>query len=243
MGRVIGWFSAGDASAVACALVLKEHPDAIIARIIIPDELEDADRFTVDCERWYGRSIVRLQDPEKRSTEDVFRERRYIQGIHGAPCTGELKKEVRYAFQQPDDVHVMGFTSDETHRADDFRANNFELATDFPLIRAGLTKDDCHGIVRAEGILQNLMYRLGFPNGNCPGCVKGGMGYWNRVRIHFPAVFAARAALGKELNWRPFVYRKKRIRLDELPLTAGRHKEPGFDCSAFCQPALEKIRA
>ena len=142
--RHIGWFSCGDASPVACALLLKEQPGAIIARIIIPDELPDANRFTVDCERWYGRSILRLQDPEKRSTEDVFRKRRYVQGIKGAPCTGELKKAVRFAFQEPDDVHVMGFTADEQHRADDFQRNNFELTADFPLIRAGLTKDDCH---------------------------------------------------------------------------------------------------
>ena len=242
MSRIVAWFSAGDASAVACKLVLKEHPDAIVARIIIPDELEDADRFTADCERWYGKPILRLQDPGKRSTEDVFRQRRYVQGTAGAPCTGELKKAVRYAFQEPDDIHVFGFTADEQHRAENLRQNNFELEVNFPLIRAGLTKDDCHGIVRAEGIEQNLMYRLGFANGNCPGCVKGGMGYWNRVRVVFPHVFAARMALGKELNWRPFKFRGKRIGLHELPPDAGRHEEPGFECSAFCQPALDKIR-
>ncbi len=241
--RIVCWFSCGAASAVATALTIREHPNAIIARIIIPDEVEDADRFTADCERWYGREILRLQDPEKRSTEDVFRKRRYIQGVKGAPCTGELKKAVRFAFQKPDDIHVLGFTADEQHRADDFKHNNFELTTDFPLIRNGLTKNDCHGIIRAEGIEQLILYRQGFANGNCPGCVKGGMGYWNRIRAYYPEVFAARAALGKELNWRPFKYRGKRIRLDELPVTAGRHKEPSAECSSFCQPALTKIRS
>lgn len=247
--RVISWFSCGDASAVATKLALKDHRNVVVARILIPDEVgpngeDDWERFTIDCERWLGCDILRLQDPEKRSTDDVFRERRYMQGIAGAPCTGELKKAVRYGFQRSDDVHVLGFTADEQERADEFRKNNFELACDFPLIRYGLTKSDCHGIVRAEGIQQHLMYRLGFPNANCPGCVKGGMGYWNRVRVYFPAVFAARAARGKELGWRPFKYRGKRIGLHELPLAAGRrHKDPSFECSAFCQPALEKIRA
>lgn len=243
MTRTVAWFSCGDASAVATALTLKEKPEAIIARIIIPDEGADWDRFTADCERWYGRSILRLQDPQKRSTLDVFRERRYIQGIHGAPCTGELKKAVRFAFQQPDDIHVMGFTADEQERADEFRKNNFELETDFPLIRHGLTKDDCHAIVREQGIVQLIMYRQGFANGNCPGCVKGGMGYFNRIREHYPERFNALAELGKELNWRPFKYRGKRIRLDELPPNAGRHKEPGMECSSFCQPAIEKLRS
>jgi hypothetical protein len=111
--RIVGWFSCGDASAVACALTLKERPDAVIARIVIPDEHEDADRFHADCERWYGRQILRLQDPEKRSIYDVFEKRRYIAGIAGAPCTGELKKAVRFRFQQPDDIHIMGYTIDE----------------------------------------------------------------------------------------------------------------------------------
>jgi hypothetical protein len=242
MARVVGWFSCGDASAVACMLMLKEHSEAIIARIIIPDEVEDSDRFVADCERWYGRDILRLQDPECRSTEDVFEERRFISGIHGAPCTGELKKAVRFAFQRPDDVHILGYTVDEQDRADDFNRNNFELTCDYPLIRWGLTKNDCHAIVREEGILQHIMYRQGFENANCPGCVKGGMGYWNRVRIYYPDRFRRMCALGRKYGWRPFRYRGSRIYLDELPLDAGRRKEPGFDCSAFCQPALAKIR-
>lgn len=242
MSRVIAWFSCGDCSAVATALTLKENPTAIVARIIIPDEISDSDRYTADCERWLSIEILRLQDPQKRSTMDVFRKERYIQGILGAPCTGELKKAVRYAFQQPDDIHVMGYAAGEETRAIDFKRENFELKTDFPLIRHGLTKDDCHAIIRAEGIEQHLMYRQGFANANCPCCVKGGMGYFNRMRIFYPEKFAALAALGKELNWRPFRYQGKRIRLDELPPGAGRHKEPGFDCSAFCVPALGRIR-
>ena len=34
-----------------------------------------------------------------------------------------------------------------------------------------------------------LMYDLGYPNNNCIGCVKGGMGYWNHIRKDFPEVF------------------------------------------------------
>ena len=241
--RVLAWFSCGDASAVACALTLKEHPDAIIARIIVPDEHEDSDRFTTDCERWYGRSIVRLQDPEKRSIYDVFEKRRYIAGIAGAPCTGELKKAVRFAFQQPDDMHIMGYTIDERHRADNFRQNNPEIDCAFPLIEHQLTKDDCHAIVREAGILQHIMYQLGFENANCVGCVKGGAGYWNRIKIVFPERFWRMARLCRKLGVRLVRQDGKRIFLDELRPETGRLKGPTFDCSAFCQPALVKLRA
>lgn len=105
--RVLAWFSCGDASAVACALALKAHPEAAICRIILPNEHPDNDRFAADCARWYGREIIELQDPEKRSTWDVWEERKYIAGIAGAPCTGELKKAVRFAFQRPDELHVI----------------------------------------------------------------------------------------------------------------------------------------
>lgn len=30
------------------------------------------------------------------------------------------------------------------------------------------------------------MYDLGYANNNCIGCVKGGIGYWNKIRIDFP---------------------------------------------------------
>ena len=32
------------------------------------------------------------------------------------------------------------------------------------------------------------MYDLGYPNNNCIGCIKGGMGYWNRIRKDFPDI-------------------------------------------------------
>ena len=33
------------------------------------------------------------------------------------------------------------------------------------------------------------MYRLGYQNNNCIGCVKGGKGYWNKIREDFPETF------------------------------------------------------
>lgn len=242
--RVVCWFSCGDASAVATSLALKKWPDAIIARIVIPNEHPDNDRFAADCSRWWGRPILELQDPQKRTVEQVWEQRQFIAGIAGAPCTGELKKEVRYAFQQPDDLHVFGFTCEprEMKRAKRLSETNFECAMSFPLIEHGLRKSECHAIVRATGIELAAMYKLGFGNNNCIGCPKGGAGYWNKIRQHFPEVFARRAEQSRRIGARLAVQDGQRIFLDELRPTTGRQKnEVEFDCSSFCEPALELL--
>lgn len=243
MSRVVGWFSCGDASAVACALAIKKHPDAVIARIVIPSEHDDNERFAADCERWYGKPIERLASAEYADTWDVWESRKYIAGIAGAPCTAELKKAVRWKFERSDDVQVFGYTIEEKKRAETFRANNFEVNAWFPLIEQGLTKQDCHAVVRAQGIELPAMYRLGFQNNNCIGCPKGGAGYWNMIRDHFPAQFARMAALSKKLGARLIKQDGARIFLDQLrPETGRRTVEPSIECSPLCTITAEQVK-
>lgn len=244
MPRVIHWFSCGDASAVAVALGLRKYAEheCVVARIVIPSEHPDNDRFAADCSRWFGRQIVDLSSDEYADTWDVWESRRYIAGIDGAPCTTYLKKVVRKAFQRPDDIHVFGYTAEEAKRAEQFKSTNFELNVDFPLIDASLKKPDCHAIVRAAGIDLPAMYLLGFDNNNCIGCPKGGAGYWNMIRRHFPAQFERMAKLCRELGVRLVKQRGQRIFLDELEPATGRQKdEPVIDCSAFCEEAAADL--
>jgi hypothetical protein len=240
--RVVCWFSCGDASAVACKLALLQHPDAVIVRIHLDDEHEDNQRFAADCARWYGREIVTLRSSEYRDCFDVWEQRRYMSGVAGATCTGALKKAVRFEFQRPDDIHVWGYTADEAERAARFRRNNPELECEFPLVDRGLSKPDCHAIVRAAGIALPAMYLLGFPNNNCRGCVKAaGAGYWNLVRVHFPERFQRIAALSRQIGCRLVKLKGARIFLDELPADAGRKPEHEESCSPFCETTLAEI--
>jgi hypothetical protein len=238
--RVVGWFSCGDASAVACALALKTYPSAIVVRIIIPSEHPDNDRFAADCARWYGKEIQTVSDG--RSTWEVWEKRKYIAGIAGAPCTGELKKAVRFGFQQPDDVHVFGYTVEEVNRAERFRDENPEIDVFFPLIESRLSKADCHAIVRAAGIELPAMYRLGFDNNNCIGCPKGGAGYWNMIRRHFPEQFNRMSELSRRLGARLVKQDGQRVFLDELRPETGRQKdEVAIDCSPFCEATIKEV--
>ena len=190
MSRVVSWFSCGAASAVATKLALAKGP-VTIANCEVIEEHTDNVRFLKDCERWFGQEIQVLgNDKYGRSIYEVFEKTRYLVGPGGARCTGELKKAVREKYQQPDDIHVFGYTVEEISRVDDFIDANNDVKIITPLIDAGLTKSDCLAMVENAGIELPVMYQLGYKNNNCRGCVKAsGPGYWVKIRVDFPDYF------------------------------------------------------
>ena len=56
------------------------------------------------------------------------------------------------------------------------------------------------GMLWKAGIKQPVMYSMGYNNNNCIGCVKGGMGYWNKIRKDFPEVFAQMAQIERDVG-------------------------------------------
>jgi hypothetical protein len=209
-------------------------------------EHPDSDRYAADCERWFGKSIVTLTPPDGDHFA-VIRRTRYIKGPSGARCTRELKAMVRLRYQRPGDLHVFGFDASEQGRVEDFRENNRDLWFRSPLIEAGLGKEDCKRIVERAGIRLHRMYELGYANANCVGCVKGGIGYWNKIRTDFPSVFDEMARAERDIGHSILRHRggeKKGLPmyLDEIDPTAGRFEtdQPG-DCGVLCQAAIEKI--
>lgn len=150
-----------------------------------------------------------------------------------------MKKLVRRAFERPDDRQVFGFDAAEGSRAQKFRVNNPEVDVYFPLIEEGFSKQDCLQEVRDVGIELPVMYKMGYRNNNCIGCVKGQSGYWNKIRRDFPEVFARMARLERELNValnKSYAGDKKRKRvfLDELDPTVGRYEDLEIVCGLFC---------
>lgn len=239
-GRTVVWFSCGAASAVAAKLTLARQPDALIVYTDPGSEHPDNARFLCDCEAWFGRPVTRLRSERYHDTWQVWTERRFLVSPAGAPCTAELKRKVRFAFERPDDVQVFGYTAEEGHRADRFRDQNPGVTLATPLIEMGLTKDDCLGLIDRAGIELPAMYRLGYRNNNCIGCPKGGIGYWNKIRRDFPDVFDRMARLEREIG--ASVLREDARRggggslwLDELDPARGNHAdEPSFECSLVC---------
>ena len=254
--RVLAWFSCGSASAVAAKIALDTYPGRV--EVCYCDTLAyehpDNRRFMADVQQWLGVEIQILRSPDYTDIYDVFRRTRWLVGPGGARCTTELKKNVRTAYQRPDDVHVFGLTVDEAQRAERFRRTNHDLTIDLPLIRHHITKTDCHRAISAAGIEQPAMYRLGYSNNNCIGCVKGGTNYWNKIRRDFPEAFDRMAQMERELDTaickhEPVGPDGKRLRLrvflDELPPEAD-DGQLSFDmeCGVTCQTELRyAIRA
>jgi len=237
--RVVSWFSCGAASAVATKIALKQYPDMVIARCIVREEHPDNDRFATDCEKWFGKPITNLiAEKYDGSVYEVIRQRKYISGIAGAPCTMELKKRVREEFQLPNDRHIFGYCSEEQDRWDRFLdANNIDAIA--PLIESSLQHKDCLAMIQNAGIELPVMYKLGYQHNNCIMCVKAtGAGYFNKMRIDFPVQFTRMAETSRALGVRMVRDSGKRIFLDELPVGIGRYQdEPEIQCGIFCELA------
>jgi hypothetical protein len=242
--RQLLWFSAGAASAVAAKLVLAEkHDNVVVAYVDTGAEHEDNKRFIAECEEWFGSTIVMLKSDKYLDTWDVWEKTRFLVSPQGARCTTELKKKVRRTFEQPGDVQTFGYTVEEQHRADRFREQNPEINLRTPLIEHGLNKQDCLSMISRAGIEIPTMYKLGYSNNDCIGCPKGGMGYWNKIRVDFPDTFQRMAELERTLNVSVLRSGGKGLFLDELDPNRGNHAtEASFECSMFCQLAEENIK-
>lgn len=184
--------------------------------------------------------MLQLQHPKYRTVDDVIEGERYINGPRGAKCTQQLKLKQRKHFQRDGDIHVYGFDSSETDRAFEFKQRNPDLTVRTPLIERDLTKADCLALLKGQGIELPEMYRLGYRNNNCIGCVKGAMGYWNKIRVDFPQVFDRRAEQERGLGRSSITG----VFLDELEQGRGRYSsEPDISCSGVCVDAQREIEA
>jgi hypothetical protein len=244
MTRHLAWFSAGAASAVATKLALSTHDDVTIYRTDVGSEHPDNERFAADCAEWFGQEVRTLSVEKYADTWDVWERTGYLVGPTGARCTVELKKKARFMVERDYDVQIFGYTADprDAKRADRFRVLNPEVALETPLIDRGLTKRDCLAMIDRAGIELPAMYRLGYTNNNCIGCVKGGMGYWNKVRRDFPETFDRMAALERRLGHTVLRDDGQPLYLDDLDPARGNHAdEPDMDCSLLCVGAEREI--
>lgn len=274
--RYVMHFSCGAASAVAAKLMVAEWrsgitqrigapgirttemteeewgPDILIVNAFIQEEHADNRRFLDDVALWLGVAgipfpIKVLRDEKyDASTLQVFRKRRFMKNRFMAPCSHHLKREVLAKIAKPGDITCLGYTAEETDRAerleDLFPKEKFR----FPLIEQGLKKADCLALVERAGIELPEMYKLGYANANCIGCVKGGEGYWNKIRRDFPEQFIQIAEIQKEIGPGAYLFRDRktgdRYSLYDLPPNKGRYlEEPEISCGFLCAMAEEEM--
>lgn len=249
--RIVCQFSCGAASAIATKLTLAQYPASrvVIVNAFIVEEHEDNRRFAADCEKWFGQPIAVLRDTKYgASTKEVWRRKQYIKGQFGAPCSMELKRRLLATVSRPDDIAVIGYTLEEQDRFEELQQNFPDIHWDAPLIRAGLSHDDCLTMIRDAGIVLPMMYRLGYRNANCKGCPKGGQGYWQAIREDFPADFAEIMAIQEDigpgayfLRFRSGPREGERMSLKDLPAGKGDRSTPIGSCSFQCDQIEREI--
>lgn len=252
MDTIAVWFSCGAASAVAAKLTLEKYGSQYNVRVLnneVIEEGEDNRRFLRDCERWLGVEIEDVFNPKypNKSAEEVWDRRKAMSFRRGAPCTLELKKGARQAWERSNSVafHVFGFAAEEKSRHDRFVTT--ERSNVIPvLIDEGLTRQDCYEIIVGAGIEPPAAYALGYPNANCKGCVKAtSPTYWNFVRQVDPDVFDRRAEQSRRLRSKLVRYKGDRIYLDELPPGAKGRPLKSLsmpECGLFCEERRAPIK-
>lgn len=247
--KIAVWFSCGAASAMAAYYTLKKYRDTNQVHVVnnpVIEEDPDNLRFLQDVQDWLKIEIETAKHHKfpNASAEEVWDWKQYMVGVAGAPCTKYLKRFARQQWENEHkpDWHVLGFTVDEQKRHDRFvlTERNNVLPV---LIEEGLTKQDCLVELANHGIEIPDMYKRGYPNANCVGCVKSqSPTYWNHVRKDRPEVFQRRAEQSRKIGAKLVKVKGKRIFLDELPEDAvGRPmKNLSIECGIFCEEPTDE---
>jgi hypothetical protein len=233
------WISAGVSSFIAGWLV-RDSVDEYIY-IDVADQHPDSMRFIKDCENALGKPIQILRSEQYHNVDECIRVFGGVRNVNNFfyPCTNWLKKRVRKRWEEAhageDITYVWGMDMNEQHRADRLVEGMPQFEHEFPLIDKQLTKAEAHGILATLGIKRPVMYDMGYSNNNCIGCVRGGIGYWNKIRVDFPEVFEARAKMERDIGVTILKDDKGPIWLDELAPNRGKMKDEIMDeCDIFC---------
>jgi len=241
---IIAWWSAGVTSAVATKLAIDKYGKDNVLPIYfhIDSAHEDNARFKEQCEEWYGREIQVEQAKGYNNQFDVITRDKYVNGPGGARCTLVLKKRVRQRLEKEIQYtgQVFGFeySKKEVNRAIRFKEQYPDAKPLFPLIDHKMTKPECLFYLEQTGIKRPEMYTLGYGNNNCIGCVKGGMGYWNKIRVDFPDYFVRMAEAERQVGNSCL----RGVFLDELDPEAGRQQKMIMpDCGNFCDIEFAEV--
>jgi len=264
---VICWWSGGVTSAVACKAAINIYGKDSCRIIMIDTQNEHPDtyRFKDDCAKWYGKEIEIITGigDKYSSIQDVWIKRKSLNVAHGAICSTELKRNVRERWQKDNDFthQVIGFEIDknEFNRAISMRLNNPKINPIFPLLMLGWNKSKCIEIVNDAGIEVPVTYKMGFHNNNCfkTGCVQGGIGYWQKMKLERHDAYLKMAEMEHKLtdikgkpvtmlkdqsndakkSGNTLVFLEKHPDYPELKCLDDMPKckvEPLFECNGFC---------
>lgn len=260
--RVVAWWSGGIASAYACYLALQIYKNVVIVYQDTHNEDPDTYRFLFDCEKLYSQPIERISriGQDYQHISDIWTKYLSLNTAKGAICSTELKREVREAYQNLDTDHaqIFGYDATEPERHFNMRRNYPEINCVSLLLDNKIGKEDCIKFFQEKGIEIPEAYKLGYRNNNCllTGCVRGGIGYWQKYSVDFPDRFDAMAVREHEYTdakGQPVTILKDQSKkngsgfkpvflkphpkypdIKDLSMMKGRRVESLVECNGFC---------
>lgn len=255
---VICWWSGGITSSVACHLTVNMFGRENVRVVFIDTKNEDIDtyRFMIDCQNWYGVNIEIITSEKYNSITEVWDKYSSLNVAHGAICSSELKRDVRLKFQKENKYSFQshGFDISEPKRALSMTLNYTDSNPFYPLLFMGWTKEYCFKVIENAGIEPPESYKLGFRNNNClgTGCVQGGIGYWQKMKITKPENFynmAKREHKYTDIKGFPVTMLKDQSKegglvflmphpdypnIKDISMMKGREPEPLIECNGYC---------
>lgn len=265
---VIAWWSGGARSAVTCKLCIDLFGSDCVRVVFIDtrNESKSTYQFKSDCEKWYGCEIETICNTEYDSIEDIWFDHLTLGLAKGAKCSQELKIKVRQQFTKKNSFsyQAFGYDNEETGRAFDMRKSNPHLRPIFPLLMFWMNKFDCVKYIQnANSLFLTITlpdpYLLGLENNNCfeTGCVQGGIGYWQWMKINQPEKFnrmADREHKITDLKGEPVTICKDQSKggglvflkphpkypdMKDISMMKGRPPEMLIECNGFCNPVRQ----
>ena len=220
------------------------------------NEDEDTYRFKDDCEKWYGVKIHTTTSKKWDCIQEVWEHYLSLNVATGAICSSELKRQVRQDFQLRHEYsyQAFGFDVKEIGRAQNMAKNYPDSRPIFPLIYKLIGKIEALKILQRYGIEPPRTYKMGYSNNNCfkTGCVKGGIGYWQKIGVDDPKKYDAMADVEHyltDLKGEPVTICKdqskggglvflkphpKYPQMKDLSMMKGRQPEMLMECNGFC---------
>jgi hypothetical protein len=258
--KIIGWWSGGITSSVACKIAIDLYGKENVRIIFIDTMNEDKDtyRFMEDCSKWYDLPIETIKHHKFKSIEEVWIKYKALNNAKGAVCSSTLKRSVREKWEKENEWEhqVFGFDLKESKRALGMVLNHSQTKPIFPLMMYGYSKEDCINIVQEAGLKVPNAYSMGYLNNNCLGqnfgCTQGGIGYWQKIARDNAKAFDARAKLEHkltDLKGKPVTMLKDQSKegglvflkphpdypeIKDISMMKGREPKPLVDCNGFC---------
>jgi hypothetical protein len=223
MRRIVVGHSGGVTSAWCLGWALENFPREEVVALWHNTQREDEDtvRFLFEIAERLGIEVTERSDG--RSVEEVEDDEGALANNRMAFCSRILKAQQRDRYFNElratgvsEIVNVLGFSALEWQRVQraTMRAQESGYSVRFPIVGAGVTKQQCADWCISLGVRPPRMYAWS-EHANCVGCRRGGKAYWLAVKTNRPDVFLEHVQ--REKDWgHTFL---KDTTLEELAIT------------------------